>query len=265
MSQADNGTEDRPTGPLPSQRHSSLSRRTYSTSSDGSSIQPVRTKRPRIGNVAQHQAEFSRSPTSPVNNRRASIASSPSDSDSHHPQRRPKKPSKLGTLGGKKKASNATTFAHSPSAPPVSSDHLTPSRKFGTLGGTTDHTNRASSPVPSHPQTDISTSQHAPSRKLGVLGGRNKSTTPQKKDTASKPATRHHIHKDDLEATDSSSPSPSRAPPSDHPTQGKASRARASVEPEDEPATAEELADRKREELKRMLDAGGGKRKKRKF
>ena len=35
--------------------------------------------------------------------------------------------------------------------------------------------------------------------------------------------------------------------------------------PEEEPLTAEEIADRKREELKRKLDGGSGKKKKRKF
>jgi hypothetical protein len=87
----------------------------------------------------------------------------------------------------------------------------------------------------------------------------------QEKDTTLKLAAQYFVHEDDLEATDSLSPSPSRVPPSDPPTQRKASPARASVEAEDEPATVEELADRKREELKRTLDAGGGKKKKRKF
>lgn len=264
VSQID-GTKHRPTDPLLPSSHSSTSQRAYSTSSDESQTQLSRTKGPRIGNVAQHQSKFPRIPTSSVDNHRASFASSSSDSDSPLPQRRPKKPSKLGTLGGRRKAPDATTSAQSPSALAVSPNHSNPSRKLGTLGGKKDHTKRSSSPTLSHSRPPISTSQHTPSRKLGVFGGSNKFTMLQEKDTTLKLAARHPVYEDDLEATDSLSPSPSRVPPSDPPTQRKASRARASVEAKDEPATVEELADRKREELKRTLDAGSGKRKKRKF
>lgn len=129
------------------------------------------------------------------------------------------------------------------------------------------HTLRSSSPEPHPPQAETSTSKKTPSRKLGVLGGHHKSATLQKKEIASKPASQHHTHYEDLDATDS--PSPSSAPSATRPSHSTNKKEdhipKTSAEPAEEPLTAEEIADRKREELKRTLDAGGGKKKRRKF
>ena len=239
--------------------------REQSSSSDDSS-QVGRTRLVKVGNLGG-TSRSKNPPVSrhPVRNRRNSTTTSESASDSPTPEMKPKKSSKLGTISGSKKASQVTAFRQSSSPPPESSKAPTQSRKLG--GGRKGNTLRSPSPGPHSPQADISTSQHTPSRKLGVLGGRHKSATSQKTEIASKPASQHHTHYEDPDATDSPSPSPSpsAARPSPSTNKKKDPIQIASAEPAEEPLTTEEFADRKREELKRTLDAGGGKKKRRKF
>jgi hypothetical protein len=269
ISPADIDTKNRSTPLLPPQKPPSASRRAYSTSSDDSP--PLLTKgKPAVAdNVVKYRSEVPRVSPSPVSSCHGSTTSSGSDSDPPRLQKKPKKSSKLGTLGGPIKASQPSTSRQSRSPLLAASNHSTPPRKLGALGGKKHRLRRSSSPVPSHvhPETKTETPQHTPSRKLGVLGGGHKSAAPQKAEVASKSASQHHIHNDDLDATNSPSPSPSPsvAPLSHSTTTRKEVVTKVSAEPEDEPATAEEIADRKREELKRTLDAGGGKKKKRKF
>jgi hypothetical protein len=239
--------------------------RTPSSSSDDSS--PVgKTRLVKVGNLGgTNRPQNPPVSLHPVRNRRNSATTSESASDSPTPEKKPKKSSKLGTIGGSKKASQATASRQSLSPPPASSKTSTPSGKVG--GGRKGNVLRSSPPGPHSPQAEISASQHTPSRKLGVLGGRHKSATPQKTEIASKSASQHHTHYEDLDATDSPSPSPSpsAARPS-HSTNKKGdSIQKTPAEPAEESLTTEEIADRKREELKRTLGAGGGKKKRRKF
>jgi hypothetical protein len=239
--------------------------RTPSSSSDDSS--PVgKTRLVKVGNLGgTNRPQNPPVSLHPVRNRRNSATTSESASDSPTPEKKPKNSSKLGTIGGSKKASQATASRQSLSPPPASSKTSTPSGKVG--GGRKGNVLRSPSPGPYYPQAEISASQHTPSRKLGVLGGRHKSATPQKTEVASKSASQHHTHYEDLDATDSPSPSPSpsAARPS-HSTNKKGdSIQKAPAEPAEEPLTTEEIADRKREELKRTLGVGGGKKKRRKF
>lgn len=238
--------------------------RKQSSSSDDSS--PVgKTRLVKVGNLGgTSRSKNLTASRHPVRNRRNSATTSESASDSPTPERKPKKSSKLGTIGGSKKASQFTTYRQSSSPPPESSKTSTPSGKLG--GGRKGNTLRSPSPGPHSLQAETSTSQNTPSRKLGVLGGRHKLVTPQKTDITSKSASQHHTQYEDLDATDSPSPSssPSAARPS-HSTNKEDPIQKASAEPVEEALTTEEIADRKREELKRTLDAGGGKKKRRKF
>ena len=238
--------------------------RKQSSSSDDSS-RVGKTGLVKVGNLGgTSRSENSLVSGHPVRHRRNSATTSESASDSPTPERKPKKSSKLGTIGGPKKASQVTAFHQSSSPPPESSKTSTPSGKLG--GGRKGNTLRSPSPGPHSLQAETSTSQHTPSRKLGVLGGRHKSATPQKTEIASKSASQHHTHYEDLDATDSPSPSPSpsAARPS-HSTIKEDPIPKASAEPAKEALTTEEIADHKREELKRTLDAGSGKKKRRKF
>jgi hypothetical protein len=231
------------------------------TSSSDDSPSPVgRSQLIKVGKLGGR-----RSQTPP--NRRTSRTSSVSGSDSPPLAERLKRSSKLGILGGRKKASQAAASPQSPSPSTVASNHSTPPRKLGTLGGKKYRIQPSSSPTPPAPRPGSSTSAPTPSRKLGVLGGLHKPATPQKAESMSKAASQHRIHNDDLDTTDSPSPSPSLSVPhQSHPSiQDKEPVVTPPLDPENEPATAEEIADRKREELKRTLDAGGGKKKKRKF
>jgi hypothetical protein len=270
ISPANIDTENRSTPFFPRQRPSSTSRRSYSTSSDYSPPPPTKIKPAMADNVGESRSKVSRVSPSPVSSHLDSATSSGSESDSPRLQKKLKKSSNLGALSDSNKASQPSTFRPSPSPLPAASNHSTRPRKLGALGGKKDRLRHSSSPVPLHSyaETKTETPQHTTSRKLGVLGGRHKLAAPQKAEVASESASQHPINNDNLDATDSPSPSsqPSVAPPSHSTTTRKEAAAKASVEPEDEPATAEEIADRKREELKRTLDAGGGKKKKkRKF
>ena len=238
--------------------------RKRSSSSDDSS--PV--GKPRLIKVGNLGGSRSKNPPVshyPVRNRRNSTTTSESASDSPTPEKKPKKLSKLGTIGGSKRASQATASRQSSSPPPpASSKTSTPSGKLG--GGRKGNTLHSSPPGPHSPQAETSTSQHTPSRKLGVLGGRYKSATPQKTEIASKSASQHHTRYEDLDATDSPSPSPSpSAVRPSHSTTKEDPIHKASAELAEEPLTTEEIADRKREELKRTLGVGGGKKKRRRF
>jgi hypothetical protein len=229
--------------------------REQSSSSDDSSP-AAKARLVKVGNLGGSRSKNLPVSRHPERYRRNSASTSESASDSPPPENRLKKLSKLGTIGGSKKASQAIA-SHQPSSPtPASPKTSTPSGKF--------HTLRSSSPEPHPPQA---ISKTTPSRKLGVLSGHHKSATPQKTEIASSPASQHHTHYEDLDATDSPSPSssPSVVRPSPSTNKKEDHIPKASAESAEEPLTAEEIADRKREELKRTLDVGGGKKKRRKF
>jgi hypothetical protein len=238
--------------------------RKWSSSSDDSSL-VGKTRLGKVGNLGGSRSKNTPVSHRPVRDRRNSATTSESASDSPTPEKKPKKFSKLGTIGGSKKASQATASRQSSSPPPASSKTSTPSGKLG--GGRKGKTLHSSPPGPHFPEAETSTSQHTPSRKLGVLGGRHKAATPQKTEIPSKSASQHHALHEDLDATDSPSPSPSpsAARPSHSTTNKEDPIQKASAEPAEEPLTTEEIADRKREELKRTLGAGGGKKKRRRF
>lgn len=195
----------------------------------------------------------------------ASSTSSESDSSSSSPQTKPQKPSKLGNLGGGRKGRLVAVSAQSASPPLSLSRGSTPSRKLGVIGGTKSPVQHLSSPVPPHWENQAARPQHTPARKLGVLGGHHKSSPTQQVGTASKQASLYRTVNGDLDSSDSHSPSPSPsgAFPSTHPAYGRKQVVESPHERNDEPATAEEMADRKREELKRTLEVGDAKRKKR--
>jgi hypothetical protein len=236
--------------------------REESSSSDDPSPPVAKIGLVKAGNLGAGRSKNPPVSRHPLRTRRNSATTSESASDSSTPEDRPKRSSKLGTIGGTKKTSQATASHQPSSLTPTSSKTSTPSGKHG--GGKKEHTLRSSSPE-LH-QAETPTTQNTPSRKLGVLGGRHKPVTPQKTEVASKPASQRHTHYEDLDATDSpsSSPSPSVARPSQPSNKGDPIQ-KAPAELAEEPLTVEEIADRKREELKRTLNAGGGKKKRRKF
>jgi hypothetical protein len=236
--------------------------REQSSSDDSSPVAKARlVKVGNLGGVRSKNPPVSRHPE---RYRRNSASTSESASDSPPPENRPKKSPKLGTISGSKKASQVTASRQSSSPPPAFSKTSTLSGKFG--GGKKGHTLRSSLPEPHPLQAETSTSKNTLPGKLGVLSGHHKLATSQKTEIASKPASQHHTLYEDLDATDSpsSSSSPSVIRPS-HSTNKEDHIPKAPAEPAEELLTAEEIADRKREELKRTLDAGGGKKKRRKF
>jgi hypothetical protein len=236
--------------------------REQSSSSDDSSPPVAKARLVKVGNLGGSRSKNLPVSRHPERYRRNSASTSESASNSPPPENKPKKSSKLGTISGSKKASQATTSRQSSSPPPAFPKTSTPSGEFG--GGKKGHTLRSSSPEPHPPQA---ISKTTPSRKLGVLSGHHKSVTSQKTEIASSPASQHHTHYEDLDATDSPSPSssPSVVRPSPSTNKKEDHIPKASAESAEEPLTAEEIADQKREELKRTLDVGGGKKKRRKF
>ena len=235
--------------------------------SDDSPPALTASKALRIGGLGGSRSKIDPISRAAIAILRNSTTSSDSDSDSPPHEKKAKKSSKLGNPGGSNKYSISAASRQSSLSSPISTKPSTPSRKLGALGGKKDCTPHSSPPVPPHTQRKTLTPQSTPSRKLGALGGRHKSVMPQKAEGTADPASRRQNRDEDFDATDSPSvsPSPSAARPSNATAKMEYPVPQTSAEPEQEPLTAEEAADRKREELKRTLDAAGSKKKKRKF
>ena len=227
-----------------------------------------------------------------------SVSSSESDSLPKSPAKKPR----LGGLRNKAKGKTSEPCSplpgSSPSARPTSSHASTSSRRLGRLGKGRQKT-ASISPTPEDNEVatkalkkdDKSSTQSTP-RKLGRLDLRKKHQTSQHPNKSSPPATRTRHHdgvestpskdKEDISASDATASESSGSPSPTHTSKVNIKRASKSPtkpqqrsetkrEPSPSPAppasveTEEQAATRRREELKRTIQSGEPKRKKRRF